>query len=115
VFLFDYDAVEKLTDVKIRTNLDREPGEEILPGWYFEDGVIFLPEELEYGMQLKNDFARRCFRKENFDLLSVHYWQEVQQKLQRGDVPELSMYPESNKLSADLAENQDLSPPARFP
>ena len=28
VLLFDYDAVEKLTDVKIRTNLDREPGEE---------------------------------------------------------------------------------------
>ena len=32
VFLFDYDAVEKLTDVKIRTNLDREPGEEAVPG-----------------------------------------------------------------------------------
>jgi isocitrate dehydrogenase kinase/phosphatase len=27
VFLGDYDAVEKLTDVKIRTNADREPGE----------------------------------------------------------------------------------------
>ena len=27
-FLFDYDAVEKLTEVKIRTNSDREPGEE---------------------------------------------------------------------------------------
>src|SRR3569833_3079493 len=27
VFLFDYDAVEKLTEVKIRTNIDREPGE----------------------------------------------------------------------------------------
>jgi isocitrate dehydrogenase kinase/phosphatase len=101
VFLFDYDAVEKLTDVKIRTNCDREPGEEILPGWYFEDGVIFLPEELEYGMQLKNDFARRSFRKENFDLLSVHYWEEVQQKLQRGDVPELRMYPEGAKLSVE--------------
>jgi isocitrate dehydrogenase kinase/phosphatase len=101
VFLFDYDAVEKLTDVKIRTNCDREPGEEILPGWYFEDGVIFLPEELEYGMQLKNDFARRSFRKENFDLLSVQYWQEVQQKLQRGDVPELRMYPEGAKLNVE--------------
>src|ERR1035438_10025593 len=44
VFLFDYDAVEKLTDVKIRTNADREPGEEDLPAWVFEDGVIFLPD-----------------------------------------------------------------------
>ncbi len=98
VFLFDYDAVEKLTDVKIRTNTDREPGEEAVPDWFFEDGVIFLPEELEHGMQLKNSFARRCFREENVDLLSVEYWRDVQQKLQRGEVPELRMYPDSTKL-----------------
>jgi isocitrate dehydrogenase kinase/phosphatase len=101
VFLFDYDAVEKLTDVKIRTNTDREPGEEAVPDWFFEDGVIFLPEELEHGMQLKSSFARRCFREENFDLLSVDYWRDVQQKLQRGEVPELRMYPDSTKLEAD--------------
>jgi isocitrate dehydrogenase kinase/phosphatase len=98
VFLFDYDAVEKLTDVKIRTNADREPGEEVLPGWFFEDGVIFLPEELEYGMQFRNDFARRSFRRQNSDLLSVRYWQDVQLKLQRGEVPGLRMYPRSSKL-----------------
>jgi isocitrate dehydrogenase kinase/phosphatase len=107
VFLFDYDAVEKLTEVKIRTNLDREPGEETLPGWFFEDGVVFLPEELEHGMQLKNDYARRCFRKENCDLLSVEYWTEVQRKLQQGEVPELSMYPESAKLAIDATASQD--------
>jgi isocitrate dehydrogenase kinase/phosphatase len=101
VFLFDYDAVEKLTDVKIRTNRDREPGEEAVPDWFFEDGVIFLPEELEHGMQLKSDFARRCFRQENIDLLSVEYWEGVQQKLQRGEVPELQMYPDSAKLRKD--------------
>jgi isocitrate dehydrogenase kinase/phosphatase len=98
VFLFDYDAVEKLTDVKIRTNTDREPGEEAVPDWFFEDGVIFLPEELEHGMQLKSSFARRCFREENSDLLGVEYWREVQQKLLRGEVPELRMYPDDTKL-----------------
>jgi len=98
VFLFDYDAVEKLTDVKIRTNADREPGEEAVPEWFFEDGVVFLPEELEHGMQLKSDHARRCFREENFDLLSVEYWRDVQQKLERGEVPGLQMYPDSTKL-----------------
>jgi isocitrate dehydrogenase kinase/phosphatase len=98
VFLFDYDAVEKLTDVKIRTNSDREPGEEAVPDWFFEDGVIFLPEELEHGMQLKSSYARRCFREENFDLLGVEYWRAVQQKLQHGEVPELRMYPDSAKL-----------------
>jgi len=101
VLLFDYDAVEKLTDVKIRTNADREPGEEILPAWVFEDGVIFLPEELGYGMQLKGDFARRCFRTQNADLLRVDYWLDVQQKLLRGEVPELRMYPRSSSLRAD--------------
>jgi isocitrate dehydrogenase kinase/phosphatase len=102
VFLFDYDAVETLTDVKIRTNLDREPGEEALPAWFFEAGVIFLPEELEYGMQLKSDFARQCFREENRDLMSVDYWLDIQQKLQRGEVPALSMYPAQCRLEAAI-------------
>ncbi len=101
VFLFDYDAVEKLTDVKIRSNADREPGEDEVPAWFFEEGVIFLPEELEHGLQFKNDFARRCFRQQNADLLSVQYWLDVQQKLQRGEVPPLRMYPGSTKLDAD--------------
>jgi isocitrate dehydrogenase kinase/phosphatase len=104
VLLFDYDAVEKLTDVKIRTNVDREPGEEILPAWVFEDGVIFLPEELEYGMQLKSDFARRCFRAHNADLLGVEYWVDVQDTLLRGEVPELRMYPRSCRLRTDTDE-----------
>jgi isocitrate dehydrogenase kinase/phosphatase len=98
VFLFDYDAVEKLTDVKIRTNADREPGEEAVPAWFFEDGVVFLPEELEYGMQFKSAFARRCFREENAELMTVAYWEGVQQKLLRGEVPELRMYPDGAKL-----------------
>jgi isocitrate dehydrogenase kinase/phosphatase len=104
VFLFDYDAVEKLTDVKIRTNTDREPGEDGVPGWFFEDGVIFLPEEIEHGMQFKNDFARRCFRQENPDLLTMTYWLDVQQKLLCGEVPLLSMYPVNTKLRHDAAD-----------
>jgi isocitrate dehydrogenase kinase/phosphatase len=103
VFLFDYDAVEKLTDVKIRTNLDREPGEEAVPDWFFEDGIVFLPEELEHGLQLASRYARRCFREENFDLMTIQYWEDVQQKLLRGEVPELRMYPNSTKLGIERA------------
>ncbi len=101
VFLFDYDAVERLTEVKIRTNSEREPGEETVPEWFFEEGVIFLPEELEYGMQLGNDYARRCFRRLNADLLTVEYWQDIQGKLQRGEVPELRMYPRTTRFNSD--------------
>jgi len=98
VFLFDYDAVEKLIDVKIRTNTDLEPGEEGVPGWFFEDGIVFLPEELEYGMQFKNDYARRCFRQVNGDLMTLEYWTRVQQMLKADELPELRVYPESAKL-----------------
>jgi isocitrate dehydrogenase kinase/phosphatase len=98
VFLFDYDAVERLTDVKIRTNADREPGEEAVPEWFFEDGVIFLPEELEHGLQLRSSHARRAFREVNCDLLGVEYWRDVQLKLQRGEVPQLQMYPQAARL-----------------
>ena len=100
VLLFDYDAVEKLTEVKIRTNLDREPGEEDVPAWFFEQGVVFLPEEIEYGLQLKSDLARLTFRKVNSDLMTVDYWRQMQHKLIAGEVPEVRMYPESCKLSA---------------
>jgi isocitrate dehydrogenase kinase/phosphatase len=105
VFLFDYDAVEKLTEVKIRTNADREPGEEAVPEWVFEEGVVFLPEELQHGMQLMNRHARRCFRDENSDLLTVEYWEEVRQKLLRGEVPPLQMFPDNCRL--DLDPEQD--------
>jgi isocitrate dehydrogenase kinase/phosphatase len=101
VLLFDYDAVEELTAVKIRTNADREPGEETLPEWVFEEGVIFLPEEIEYGMQLNNEVARRAFRAQNADLLRLEYWDGIQRKLLRGEVPELRMYPRATKLVAE--------------
>src|SRR5579859_5315362 len=108
VFLFDYDAVEKLTDVKIRTNTDLEPGEEGIPAWFFEDGVVFLPEELEYGMQFKNDFARRCFRQVNRDLMTLEYWTRVQAMLKAGELPDLRVYPESAKLpDAAIAEARE--------
>jgi isocitrate dehydrogenase kinase/phosphatase len=108
VFLFDYDAVEKLTDVKIRTNRDREPGEEAVPDWFFEEGVVFLPEELQHGMQITNRRARNCFREENLDLLNIDYWEDVQKKLLRGEVPEIQMYPDACRLSADGAPQHDV-------
>jgi isocitrate dehydrogenase kinase/phosphatase len=108
VFLFDYDAVEKLTEVKIRTNRDREPGEETVPDWFFEEGVVFLPEELQHGMQIMNRYARNCFRDENLDLLNIEYWEDVQRKLLRGEVPEIQMFPDACKLGAESAPQVDV-------
>jgi len=94
VFLYDYDALERFTDVKIRTNLDRIDGEEDIPDWYFEDGVVFLPEEMEAGLRIPNRALRRVFREVHGDLMTVAYWEQLQNALRAGEVPGIRTYPE---------------------
>ncbi len=98
VYLYDFDAVELLTDVKVRTNLDRCDGEEDVPGWYFEDGVVFLPEEIESGLRVDDRQLRRAFRAAHRELLSVEYWEGLQQALRAGQVPGIHTFPESCHL-----------------
>jgi isocitrate dehydrogenase kinase/phosphatase len=95
VYLYDYDALEMLTNVKVRTNLDRTEGEEDIPDWYFEDGVVFLPEEIEMGLRVDDRRLRRAFRAVHQDLLTVEYWESLQQTLRAGEVPGVLTFPES--------------------
>ncbi|NIM73414.1 MAG: bifunctional isocitrate dehydrogenase kinase/phosphatase [Gammaproteobacteria bacterium] len=99
VYLFDYDALEPFTDVKIRSNEGRIDGEEEPPDWFFEDGVVFLPEEIEAGLMIPNRHLRRLFRQVHGDLLSTEYWQRVQDDLREGKVPSVRIYPESCELA----------------
>ena len=101
VHLFDYDALEVLTEVKIRTNLDRFDGEEDVPDWFFEDGIIFLPEEIEAGLRIPNRALRRLFREVHGDLLTTGYWEGIQADLKGGKVPRISTYPDDRRLSRD--------------
>lgn len=98
VYLFDYDAVEPLVDVKVRTNAGREDGEEVVPDWFFEDGVIFLPEEIEAGFMLNDRKLRRVFRAAHGDLLTTGYWEGMQRALRRGWVPRAEVYPQEARL-----------------
>jgi len=98
IYLYDYDAVETLTDVKVRTNRDRCDGEEDVPSWFFEPGVIFLPEEIEAGLRVRNRTLRRAFRAAHADLMSVEYWEGLQQALRAGEVPGIHTFPESCHL-----------------
>lgn len=98
VYLFDYDALEPLVDVKIRTNQGQEDGEEDIPDWYFEDGVVFLPEEMESGLMLKNREDRRMFVETHGDLMTTEYWENMQRKLKGGQVPPITIYPVSEKI-----------------
>lgn len=98
VFLFDYDALERFTEVKIRTNAERFDGEEDVPDWVFEEGVVFLPEEIESGLRIDDRRLRRVFRKVHGDTLTTAYWERVQRDLQGGKVPRIKTYPDACRL-----------------
>ncbi len=98
VYLYDYDALEDFLDVKIRSNLDRIDGEEDIPDWYFEEGVVFLPEEIEAGLCIRNRDHRRLFREYHDDLLTTQYWDNLQNELSQNLVPAIKVYPDSCKL-----------------
>lgn len=99
VFLFDYDAIEPLCDVKVRTNVGRIEGEEEVPDWFFEKGTIFLPEELLPGLMIDDRALRAHFRQRHGDLLTTGYWTGMQRALARGWVPRLEVYPRTARLS----------------
>jgi isocitrate dehydrogenase kinase/phosphatase len=105
VYLFDYDATLPLTEVKVRTNADREAGEEDIPDWFFEEGPIFLPEELEAHLRLPTRHLRRLFREAHGELFTAAYWERMQRLLAEGRVPRVRTYPRSTQL--DRAERQD--------
>ena len=93
IYLYDYDAVEALTEVKVRTNRDRCEGEEDVPAWFFEPGPIFLPEEIEAGLRVRNRTLRRAFRDAHAELMTVEYWEGLQQALRAGQVPGIHTFP----------------------
>ena len=94
----DYDALEPFTDIKIRTNHDRVDGEEDVPDWFFEDGVIFLPEGSGIGPSDPRQVPGPALPQGAPGPLSVDYWQVVQDDLLQGRVPSISVYPEECKL-----------------
>ncbi|MFP6716135.1 MAG: isocitrate dehydrogenase kinase/phosphatase AceK regulatory subunit [Alphaproteobacteria bacterium] len=98
VYLFDYDALTAFTEVKIRSNKDRYEGEQDVPDWFFEDGVVFLPEEIEWGLRIPSRHLRQLFRGVHGDLLQVDYWEQIQDQLQKGKVPSVRVYPERDQL-----------------
>lgn len=101
VYLYDYDALENFTEVKIRTNLDRYDGEEDIPDWYFEDGYVFLPEEIESGLCLRDRRLTKILRQHHGNLMTTEYWQKIQQELMEFDVPSVQVYPDERKLRVD--------------
>lgn len=98
IYLFDYDAVEPLTDVKFRTNIGREDGEEDVPDWFFEDGTVFLPEEMLVGLRIDDANLRRVFRETHGDLMTLGYWDGMQRALLGGLFPKVRSYTPERRL-----------------
>lgn len=98
VYLFDYDAVEPLTEIKIRTNQGRFDGEEDVPDWFFESGYVFLPEETDVGLRITDRALQDLFREEHGELMTLDYWEGVQRALRKGLVPRLRVYPDETRL-----------------
>ncbi|MBU2583173.1 MAG: bifunctional isocitrate dehydrogenase kinase/phosphatase [Alphaproteobacteria bacterium] len=98
IYLFDYDAVEPLSGVKVRTNLGRFDGEEDIPDWYFETGTIFLPEEMLVGLRIDDPELRRYFREANAELMSTGYWEGMQRAHAKGLMPKVRSYLPDRKL-----------------
>lgn len=106
VYLFDYDAVEPLTSIKVRTNLGRIDGEEDIPDWFFEEGTIFLPEEMLVGLRIDDPVLRRAFREINGELMTTAYWEGMQRALNAGLVPKVRAYPPHLRLRASSKANE---------
>ena len=98
IYLFDYDALEPLTAVKVRSLYECEEGEDDVPDWFYEDGVVFLPEEIITGLCLPFPDLRRLFREKHRALLETGYWEQIQAELRCGTVPGISVYPDSARL-----------------
>jgi isocitrate dehydrogenase kinase/phosphatase len=99
IYLFDYDAVEPLSGVKVRTNVGRIDGEEDIPDWFFETGTIFLPEEMLVGLRIDDPELRRYFREANAELMSIDYWEGMQRAHSKGFVPKVRSYLPERSLS----------------
>jgi isocitrate dehydrogenase kinase/phosphatase len=97
VYLFDYAAVEPLTDVKVRGG-DRNKPASGTPRWSFEQGTVFEPAELISGLRIGEAALREAFRNAYPDLLSADYWEATQRTLREGKVPKLMNYPAARRL-----------------
>lgn len=69
-----------------------------MPDWVFEDGVVFLPEEIESGLRIPSRALTRVFRYYHGDLLTTEYWRNIQDALSQSAVPSVRVYPEQRKL-----------------
>jgi isocitrate dehydrogenase kinase/phosphatase len=99
VIFYDYDELCLLTDCTVRrlpapSSLDEELAAE---PWYYVGELDIFPEEFGAFM-LPAGELRKVFVARHGDLLTVEFWQSMQQRQREGEMPDVFPYPESRRL-----------------
>ena len=102
VVFYDYDELAMVTECHFRRiPPPRSPEDELSPEPWFSVGEHdVFPEEFATFLELQGEL-RELFLKKHGDLLTVEYWQSIQERLQRGEFIRVLPYPERVRLPQD--------------
>ena len=95
VVFYDYDELCSLTSCNFRKlpPPSVEDDEMAAEPWFYVDENDVFPEELQYFMELSGSL-KKVFLKHHADLFDVDFWQQTQDKISAGELPQI--YPYSN-------------------
>jgi isocitrate dehydrogenase kinase/phosphatase len=100
VVFYDYDELCFVTECNFRELPQAgDPDDELSgePYFYVGPNDVF-PEEFRRFLGLDGEL-RRAFEEAHGDLFSTAYWNAQKEKLQAGEIPDVSAYPESRRLA----------------
>lgn len=99
VVFYDYDEIAYLTDCHFRKiPAPRTPEDEFAAEpWYSVGPNDVFPEEFDHFL-LGNPRVRQCFMRRHAELLDAHWWQEQQQHIRAGGLPDVFPYPQRQRL-----------------
>jgi isocitrate dehydrogenase kinase/phosphatase len=112
VLSYDYDELSALTDIVFRDMPPARNDQEELasePWFTVRENEVF-PAELRTFLGLQGRL-REAFLREHSDLFSVDFWQELQERHRRGEVPSFFPYGPARRLRSG-AEDREAARPA---
>lgn len=112
VLSYDYDELSALTDIVFREMPPARDDEEELasePWFTVRENEVF-PAELRTFLGLQGRLLE-TFQREHSELFGVEFWQELQERHRRGEVPSFFPYGPARRLRGD-EENREVVRPA---
>jgi isocitrate dehydrogenase kinase/phosphatase len=103
VIFYDYDEIEFLTDMNFRVKPKAETYEQIYAPepWYSIAKNDVFPEDFKRWMIGRKDLKEH-FLEYHKDLFSAEYWQEIQVRIEKGELIHAYPYPEEIRFRPDL-------------